>query len=127
MLTLVISGVVGALFIGMPDTLLRIFTDDSEVLLLGAPLLMVGAVYQFFDAFGIVADGALRGAGDTLVPFFVRFCLAWGLFLPLAWLLAVRLEGGLTAAWLAGALYVSILAGYLVYRFQSGAWRTIRI
>jgi MATE family multidrug resistance protein len=126
-LTLAISGVVAALFIGMPGPLLRIFTDDPEVLLLGAPLLVVGAIYQFFDAFGIVADGALRGAGDTLVPFFARFGLTWGLFLPLAWLLGVRLEGGLTAAWLAGALYVSILAGYLVYRFRSGAWRRIRI
>ncbi len=126
-LTLVISGVVAALFIGVPGPLLRIFTNDPEVLLLGGPLLLVGAVYQFFDAFGIVADGALRGAGDTLAPFFVRLSLAWGLFLPLAWLFGVRLEGGLTAAWLAGALYVSILAGCLVYRFQSGAWRRIRI
>jgi len=126
-LTLVISGAVAVLFIGFPGPLLRIFTDDPEVLMLGAPLLMVGAIYQFFDAFGIVADGALRGAGDTLVPFFARLGLSWGLFLPLAWLFGVRLEGGLTAAWLAGALYVSILAGYLVYRFQSGAWRRIRI
>ncbi len=126
-LTLVISGIVAALFIGMPGPLLRIFTEDPEVLLLGAPLLLVGAIYQFFDAFGIVADGALRGAGDTLVPFFARLGLAWGLFLPLAWLLGVRLEGGLTAAWLAGALYVSILAGFLVVRFRSGAWRRIRI
>jgi Na+-driven multidrug efflux pump len=69
----------------------------------------------------------LRGAGDTLIPFLVRFGLAWGLFLPLAWLVGVRFEAGLTMAWSAGVLYVSILAGFLVYRFQSGAWRTIRI
>jgi MATE family multidrug resistance protein len=126
-LTLVISGVVAALFIGLPGPLMRIFSDDPEVLLLGAPLLLVGAIYQFFDAFGIVADGALRGAGDTLIPFFARFGLAWGFFLPLAWLFGVRLEGGLTAAWLAGACYVTILAGFLVHRFRSGAWRTMRI
>ncbi len=127
LLTLVISGVVGALFIFLPSPLLRIFTDDPEVLRLGGPLLVVGAIYQFFDAFAIVADGALRGAGDTLVPFLARVGLAWGLFLPLAWLLAVRLEAGLTAAWLGGALYVSLLAGFLVFRFRSGAWRRIQI
>jgi MATE family multidrug resistance protein len=126
-LALVISGVVAALFIFLPDPLLRVFTDDPEVLRLARPLLVVGAIYQFFDAFGIVADGALRGAGDTLVPFLMRVGLAWGLFLPLAWLLGVRLEGGLTAAWLGGALYVTVLAGILVFRFRSGAWRRIQI
>ncbi len=127
LLTLAISGAVAALFIFLPDPLLRIFSDDPEVLLLARPLLVVGAVYQFFDAFGIVADGALRGAGDTLIPFVMRVGLAWGLFLPLAWLLGVRLEGGLTAAWLGGALYVTVLASILVFRFRSGAWRRIQI
>ncbi len=91
------------------------------------PLLVVGAIYQFFDAFGIVADGALRGAGDTLVPFLMRIGLAWGFFLPLAWFLAIRLEAGLTAAWLGGARCVTLLAGILVFRFRSGAWRKIQI
>jgi len=127
LIALVISGTVAALFIFLPTPLLRVFTDDPEVLLLARPLLVVGAIYQFFDAFGIVADGALRGAGDTLVPFLIRIGLAWGLFLPLAWLLGIRLEGGLTAAWLGGALYVTLLAGILVFRFRSGAWRRIQI
>ena len=126
-LALMVSGTVALLFLGIPDMLLGIFTDDPEVLLLGAPLLVVGAFYQFFEAFGVVADGALRGAGDTLRPFLARLGLAWGLFLPLAWFLSVWLEGGLTAAWMAGAFYVTVLAGYLVHRFRSGAWRKIRI
>lgn len=126
-LTLVLSGGIAVLFIAVPDQLMGIFTTDPEVLALGRPLLLVGAVFQFFDAFGIVADGALRGAGDTRVPFVVRFVLAWGLFVPLAWLLGVHLEGGLTAAWIGGAVYVIVLTLYLLWRFRSGAWQTIRI
>jgi MATE family multidrug resistance protein len=127
LLTLVISSGVALLFVVFPTPLVRIFSDDPEVLRLARPLLMIGAIYQFFDAFAIVADGALRGAGDTLVPFLIRVGLAWGLFLPLAWLLGIRLEGGLSAAWVGGALYVTVLAGILVVRFRSGAWRKIRI
>jgi MATE family multidrug resistance protein len=126
-LTVLLSGSVALLFIAAPGPLMRIFSDDPEVLLLGGRLLFVGAVFQFFDAFGIVADGALRGAGDTRWPFFIRFLLAWGLFLPLAWLLGVHLGGGLTAAWVGGAFYVIVLTAYLLRRFQSGAWRRIRI
>jgi MATE family multidrug resistance protein len=126
-LTLLLSAIIAILLIGFPNGLLRIFSDDPEVLRLGAPLLAIGALYQFFDAFAIVSDGALRGAGDTRNPFVVRLCLAWGLFLPLAWVLGVQLDGGLTAAWLAGTLYVALLSAYLVMRFRSGAWRRLDI
>jgi len=53
--------------------------------------------------------------------------MARGLFLPLAWVFGIQLQGGLTAAWLAGALYVAVLSGYLALRFRSGAWRRIEI
>jgi MATE family multidrug resistance protein len=126
-LALALSGAVGLLFLALPGPLLRVFSDDPEVLRLGAPLLAIGALFQLFDAFGIVADGALRGAGDTRWPFLVRCVLAWGLFVPLAWLLGGVLEGGLTGAWLGGIAYVLLLSGYLVRRFRSGHWKAIRI
>ncbi len=126
-LTAILSGAVALLFVAVPDRLIGIFTTSPEVLALGRPLLLVGAAYQLFDAFGIVTDGALRGAGDTRVPFLVRFCLAWGLFVPLAWWLGIHLEGGLTAAWIGGAIYVLVLTSYLLARFRSGAWQRIQI
>ena len=122
-----LAGGVALLFVCLPEALMRIFSADPEVIALGRPLLALGALYQLFDALGIVTDGALRGAGDTRWPFLVRFALAWGLFLPLAWLLAVPLDGGLTGAWLGGAVYVIALAGVLIWRFRSGAWQHIRI
>jgi hypothetical protein len=39
----------------------------------------------------------------------------------------VHLEGGLTAAWVGGAVYVMVLTTFLVWRFRSGAWQRIRI
>lgn len=114
---------VAVLFVAVPELLLRVFTDDREVLALARPLLVVGAVFQLFDAIAIVSDGALRGAGDTRWPFLVRFGLSWGVFVPLAWWIGIGLGYGLTGAWVGGAIYVGILAACLVWRFQSGAWR----
>ena len=122
-----LAGGIALLFVAAPERLMGLFSSDPEVLRLGVPLLMVGALYQVFDAFAIIADGALRGAGDTRWPFMVRCALAWGLFLPLAWVLGVALEGGLTWAWAGGVVYVALLAGALVWRFRSGAWKAIRI
>ncbi len=118
---------VALLFTFASRPLLSLFTDDPEVILLGVALLQVGAAFQLFDALAIVADGALRGAGDTRWPFLARFALSWGVFLPLAWGFGFVLDGGLTWAWIGGLIYIAILSGCLIWRFRSGAWREIEI
>ncbi len=119
--------VVAALFLGIPDLLMRIFTEDEEVIRLGRPLLAVGALFQLFDAVAIVASGSLRGAGDTRWPFVVQTTLAWTAYLPLAYGMGVLLEGGLIGAWLGGAVYVLLLSWVLSRRWRSGAWKEMAI
>ena len=122
-----VAGIVAVLFVTVPGALLRVFTDDPGVVALGRPLLLLGALFQLFDAFAIIAEGALRGAGDTRWPFLIETILGWGFFIPLAYTLGVVLEGGLTGAWIGGLIYIAVLALVLVRRFQSGAWKRIRI
>ena len=122
-----LSIAVGILFIIAPGPCLRIFTSDVDVLALGTPLLMVGAMFQVADAFGVLSGGALRGAGDTRWPFAVQTALAWGLFLPASYVGSVVLGGGLTGAWLGGVVYVGALGVAMRWRFRSGAWKRIRI
>ena len=122
-----LSVAVAALFIAAPDQCLRLFVHDEAVLRLGAPLLLVGAAFLICDAFGVLNGGALRGAGDTRWPFVVQTLLAWGLFLPAAYVGAVVFGAGLTGAWMGGVVYVAVLGYALHWRFQSGAWQTARI
>ena len=118
---------VGLLFVAAPGPLLRIFTDDPAVLALGRPLLAIGAVFQLFDAVAIIAQGSLRGAGDTRWPFAIETVFGWGVFVPLAYTLGVVLEGGLAGAWTGGMISLGCTAAILVWRFRSGAWRRISI
>jgi MATE family multidrug resistance protein len=118
---------VGLLFVAIPGPLLRVFTRDPTVMELGVPLLAVGALFQFFDAGGIIAEGALRGAGDTRWPFVVHTLMGWCFFVPCAYVMGVVLGGGLTGAWLGGTLYVMLMSSLLIWRFRSGAWRKIVI
>ncbi len=119
--------VVAVVFVAIPGPLLRIFTNDPSVMTLGRPLLLIGALFQLFDAMAIVASGALRGAGDTRWPFIVQTALGWAFQVPLAYTLGVTLEGGLSGAWLGGLIYIVVLAALLLRRFRSGAWQRIRI
>ena len=122
-----ISLSIAALFLTFPEQLMRIFTQSPEVIELGVGLLFLGALYQIIDAACIVADNALRGAGDTQVPFYVRLILSFVVLLPLAWYLGFYMEGGLTGLWIASGIDLVILAVFLVWRFQSGAWKKIQI
>jgi MATE family multidrug resistance protein len=122
-----LGGLVAVLFVAIPGPLLRIFTDDPTVVELGVSLLALGALFQLFDAAGIITEGALRGAGDTRWPFVIHSLAGWGLFVPLAYFLGVTLEGGLRGAWLGGLVYVIALSSVLVWRFHSGAWKHVKI
>ncbi len=126
-LAVVLAAGVAALFVLAPDALMRMYVDDAEVIALGRPLLALGAAFQLFDALQIVAGGALRGAGDTRWPFLAQTGLAWVVRLPLAWLFAVTLGGGVVGAWYAEFVFILSLAAALALRFRSGAWRDVRI
>jgi len=126
-LGLVLAALVAGLFVIAPEFLLRLYVDNSQVLALGRPLLALGAAFQLFDCMAIVAAGSLRGAGDTRWPFLVQTSLAWTLRLPLAWLFAVTLGGGVVGAWYAEFVFVATLSAAFVLRFRSGAWRKVEI
>ena len=79
------------------------------------------------DAVCIVTDNALRGAGDTQIPFIARLVLSCVELVPLAWYMGFYLDGGLTGLWVASCIDLMILAIFLLWRFQSGAWRKIQI
>jgi MATE family multidrug resistance protein len=123
----ILSSAVGLLFVSLPRPLLRIFTDDPEVLTMGLPLVWLCAVFQIFECAAIVSEGALRGAGDTRWPFLVQTALNWAFFLPLAYLLVVVLGHGLVGAWFAELTYIVLFAAAVLWRFRSGAWQHIRI
>jgi MATE family multidrug resistance protein len=126
-LALALAGAVAALFLLAPELLARLYTRDADVLALARPLFALAAAFQLFDALQIVAGGALRGAGDTRWPFLVQTLLAWLLRLPLVWLFAFALEGGVVGAWYAEFVFVLALAAVLGFRLRSGAWQQVRI
>jgi len=118
---------VAVLLLAAPETLVRLFSSDPEVLRLGAPLVRLGALVQVFDALNIIASGSLRGAGDTRWPFVAQSLNAWCVSLPLAWLLGVALGLGVLGAWVALAVAMAVLTVLLLGRFRAGAWRHVRI
>lgn len=83
----------------VPRWLLRPFTSDEAVLLLGTRLLVVAAVFQLFDGMQVVATGALRGLGNTRSPMVWNLLAHWGVGLPFAYYACFVLGWGVIGLW----------------------------
>jgi MATE family multidrug resistance protein len=108
--------------------LIGLFTSDPRVLAIGARLLIFAAIYQLFDAMYIVYNGALRGAGDTLIPAVATGVLCWGVTVLGGYTVA-RLwpEFGPAGPWTAATTYGAILGIFMVRRFTHGGWKRIHL
>lgn len=120
-------GLIGLSYLIAPTALMGIFSREESVIEAGVIILQLVALYQVFDAVGIVLAGALNGAGDTRFTMLARTFLAWGVFIPLVWLLIFPLNTGIWGAWLGALMYLGGLAVVYLIRFRSGHWKTIEL
>ena len=86
-------------FVAIPRPLIAAFTSDATVIALGSSLLAVAAVFQLFDGLQGVGTGVLRGLGDTRTPMLWNLAAHWGIGLPIACVLAFKLDLGITGLW----------------------------
>lgn len=113
-------------FLG-PAIIHAFFINDWEVVKLCHVFLMLGAVFQGFDAINIVLSGALRGAGDTRWIAVMTAIGAYCIFLPSALIMAFLFKWGAIGAWLGATVYIITLSGIMFRRFHGERWRYITI
>ena len=111
----------------LANTLIGIFTDDPDVVRIGANLIRICAGYEPFFALAIVLTGALRGAGDTRSPFLLAMFSMWVVRMGVAALCAFGLGWGIYGAW-AGMFADLVVRGLLLQRrFKAGHWKTLEV
>ena len=134
--TVAYMGIWALIMLLMRQDLVRLFAisanSDAEtvtrIIEVGAQLMICAAVFQVFDAVGIIYTGALRGAGDTLWPGLVTIALAWGCIVGLGWWLAAsEPQWGALGPWIGASAYIAALGVALAWRFERGGWRAIRL
>ncbi|MEZ4410022.1 MAG: MATE family efflux transporter [Polyangiales bacterium] len=124
-------GVVGVGYALAPRVLLARFTtgtaaERAAFTEVAVPLLWVAVAWQLFDATAMVVGETLRAAGDTAWPMRVRIASAWLLFVP-ATVLTARAGGGPVIALAWTVPYMGAMAAAVVWRFRTGAWRTMEL
>lgn len=102
--------------------------DLREIVRLGSMFLIAAATFQAFDALAMTTSGALRGAGDTVVPGVLTMVLSWAVIVG-GGSAMIRFWPGLESLgpWIAASAYIAILGTVLMARFMRGRWKQRRL
>ena len=102
----------------LPQVFVGWYTTDAEVLRLGCQLLVLAALFQFFDGLQVAATGALRGLKQTRGTMVINTIAYWGLGLPLGAWLGLYLQWGAPGFWLAFSVAIGFAAALLNWQFH---------
>lgn len=119
----VMTGTGVLMYIAAP-WIFSMLTPDGAVQTLGAAVLRIEAFAEPLFAASIVAAGALRGAGDTLVPSVMELGSMWGVRITLAMLLVGPF--GLHGVWVAMCTELCVRGLLFLVRMYRGKWLEIR-
>lgn len=109
----------GLMFLGAP-LMFSMLTPDAAIRELGVRVLRIEAFAEPLFAVSIVTAGALRGAGDTLIPSMINLASMWGVRITAASLLAPRL--GLVGVWIAMCGELCVRGLLFLVRLLRGKW-----
>jgi MATE family multidrug resistance protein len=104
-----------SVFLLFYETLPTFFNKHKEVIEVSSGLLLVAALFQFFDGTQVTGLGVLRGLSDVKMPTVIALTAYWVIALPLAYFLGFPQKLGIYGIWfgLTAGLIFSAVALYL--------------
>jgi len=114
-----------ALFVVAPQ-FMGIFSDNEEVIGLGATVLRMVAVSEPFYGFSIIVEGFMQGVGRTKEPFIYNIIGMWGIRIVGTFLCTQYLGMGLVSAWACMILHNLFLFVLFLISYVRGTWNPLK-
>jgi MATE family multidrug resistance protein len=131
-ISFVYMGVISAGYVLLPDLFLLGLSEQQQgdnrqaIKEISIVLLRYVAAYNLFDAMNIIFVSAIKGAGDTRFVMFTS--LAMGMVLGVGtWVGLQWFDFRLHGCWIWVTVWVCVLGGIYLARFQNGNWRSMRV
>ena len=106
--------------------IVNLYNSDTQIVEMGGRIMLFVAFLQPFQSSQFIIAGGLRGAGDTKATAVITFVTVL-LVRPFAAIGFIALGLGLYGAWLALAADQILRSGLVLFRYNSGKWKTIKI
>ena len=105
------------------ENLIGIYTDNPEIIAIGAATLAVDAFLEPGRTFNIVFINGLRGAGDVIFPVVMAMISMWILGVGVGYFFAVVMGLGLPGFWIGFALDEWVRGFSMYLRWRSKKWK----
>jgi len=118
---IIVSAIISLIIMLFSEQLMMLFVEEAEVIKIGSDYLMIVASFYICFSMLFVSNGALRGAGDTIIPMFITLLSLWVIRIPISYYLSLDygyrgIWWGIPAAWITGMLFSGLY-------FFSGRWK----
>lgn len=123
---LVFSLLLAVVFILFGGEIVGLYNSDPEIIRIGGQIMLFVAFLQPFQSSQFIIAGGLRGAGDTKATAIFTFITVL-LVRPIVAIILVKFGLGLYGAWAAMATDQILHSALVLYRYNSGKWKLIKL
>ncbi len=126
-LGMVLSMMVGVLFFFFGEQLTSLYNKDPFIIEQGKQIMKLMALIIPFQTSQFILAGALRGAGDTRATAVITLCTVLAIRPGASYIAVHVLSWGVIGAWVALGLDQVLRSVFVLIRYNSGKWKTIRV
>ena len=109
------------------NEILRVFTEQPEILALTGSLVMGSIVLEAGRVFNLIFIAGLKGAGDIKFPVQMGILSMWGLGVMFSYIFGIHMGYGVLGAWMAIALDEWVRGLIMARRWRSQVWTKFKM
>jgi putative MATE family efflux protein len=118
---------VSVIFFVFNKSLMGIFTDNENVINIGAEWLRILSYSYFVYGWWMVSVQAFNGAGDTKTPTKINVVFFWLIQIPLCWYLALKLDWQHSGVFWGVFISETLVGLFTLWLFSKGKWKTVKV
>jgi Na+-driven multidrug efflux pump len=118
---------VSVLYFFANEWLVGIFSDDPKVIEIGSTWLRILSYSYFVYGWWMVSVQAFNGSGDTTTPTWINVIFFWAIQIPLAYLLAIKWDGGYHGVFWAVFASETGVGIFTFLLFRRGKWKKAKV
>jgi putative MATE family efflux protein len=119
---------IGGMFLAFGPGIVSLFgVRNAEMARMATAVIRISALELFGLCSVMILGGCLRGAGDTRTPMIVTLAGTLFVRVPITYLFAITLNGGLRGVWLATATDWSVRTLIMFILYKRGKWKTVAV